>query len=393
MMVNGEARVLFSPKQLKEIIELYPEHQFIVQSYKDRAFSDAEYISEGIEVCDDVSYADLFLGIKQVPTSAMITGKSYFFFSHTIKKQLHNIQYLNDIQKKGITLYDYESFIDNKGFRVVAFGNMAGQLGAYHGLRAFGLKNKLFALSKPYQYQTIEELTAITKQQGLQNIKVVITGNGNVGKGCQSFLIECGFTKVSSEDFLKHNDSSPVFTSLEKADYLYNVEHKFHLNEFLENPSSYKSSFLKFTKKANLFMAGHYYHNDMPMLFTQEEIDDPSFNINTIADISCDVFAPIPTCLRPSTSKSPIYGYSKITHEECDFKDPNAIAIMAIDNLPSQLPKQSSIQFGKRFKETLLPLITRDRNNPTLKKGMVLKNGKFTERFKYLEAFLRENIN
>lgn len=392
-MVSGEARVLFSPKQLKDIIHQYPEHQFVVQSYKDRSFTDDAYQKEGIEVYDDVSFADIFLGIKQVLSESMIAGKTYFFFSHTIKKQLHNIDYLYAMKQKGITLFDYESFIDEKGFRLVAFGNMAGQLGAYHGLRTYGLKNKRFLLSKPRQYQTVEALVEIVTNRNLEELKIVITGNGNVGQGCRSFLLDCGFKPLSPKEFLAFNGNTPVFTSLEKADYLYNTNNKFILEEFLLNPSGYKSMFFKYAQKANLFMAGHYYHNNMPMLFTQEQVNDPTFNINTIADISCDVLAPIPTCLRPSTSSAPIYGYSKITHEECDFKDPNAIAIMAIDNLPNQLPKQSSIQFGERFKEVLLPLITRTQNHPILKNGMVLDKGNFTERFQYLEAFLKEHTN
>ncbi len=388
MMVKDEARVLFSPTQLSEIIQEYPEHRFLVQSSKQRAFKDDEYSQLGIEVVDDIGIADLFLGIKQVPLDQLIPHKKYFFFSHTTKRQPHNKWYLEGLQKANITFFDYENFLDAKGYRLVAFGNIAGQLGAYHGLRTYGLKNKLFQLEKPIPNQHIEDLVFQAKKQDYTDCKVVITGKGNVGQGAIRFLMAVGFTQLTPNDFLSYNERAPVFTVLAKKDYLKNNKGTFDQETFLNQPQTYGSFFFEFAQKANIYMVGHYYYEGMPLLLTQEQLSDPSFCINTIADISCDVHAPLPTCLRPSTSDAPIYGYHRNKHLECDFKDPNAIAVMAIDNLPSELPKRSSTQFGQQFKEHILPLLINDVSNPILQKANVLDQGKFSAHFQYLKDFL-----
>ncbi len=388
MMVKDEARVLFSPTQLSEIIKEYPEHTFIVQSSTQRAFKDDEYSQLGIEVVNDISFADLFLGIKQVPLDQLIPYKKYFFFSHTTKRQPHNKWYLEGLQKANITFFDYENLVDAKGYRLVAFGNIAGQLGAYHGLRTYGLKNDLFQLNKPIPNQHIENLVFQAKTHSYTNCKVVITGKGNVGQGAAHFLESIGFTALAPNDFLSSKESKPIFTVLAKENYLKNDNGTFEKEAFINRPHTYNSYFFEFAKKANLYMVGHYYHEGMPLLLTQEQLSNSSLNINTIADISCDVHAPLPTCLRPSTSDAPIYGYHKNNYAECDFKDPKAIAVMAIDNLPSELPKRSSIQFGQQFKEHILPLLINDVSNPILQKANILDQGKFSTHFQYLKDFL-----
>jgi len=392
MMVKDEARVLFSPTQLSEIINTYPNHRFVVQSSNRRTFRNTEYTKLGIEVCDDVSFADLFLGIKQVPLNQLISGKFYFFFSHTTKRQPHNRWYLEGLQKSGITFYDYENLVDSKGQRLVAFGKIAGQLGAYHGLRTYLLKNEGFQLNTPSPSQKIEDLLNQAKNQNYHNCKIVITGSGNVGQGASLFLSASGFHKLSPKDFLTYKGKEAVFTMLSKKHYLKNEKGIFDEDEFLEKPSTYKSQFFQYAKKANLYIVGHYYHEGMPLLLTKEALANSQLTINTIADISCDVHQPLPSCLRSSTSESPIYGYHKKQHTECDFRDKSAIAVMAIDNLPSELPKRSSIQFGDQFNEHILPLILRakqqDNFDSILNRARIIKQGRFTKRYQYLQEFV-----
>jgi len=195
--------------------------------------------------------------------------------------------------------------------------------------------------------------------------------------------------KVSPSNFLKNTYKSTVYTQLSKKDYLTHKEHtNFDTEDFKVNPSNYKSDFLKYAQQAEVLVAGHYYQKGMPLFFTTEEVKSPDFKINTIADISCDVFAPLPTCLRVSTPEAPIYGYNKLTTLEDDYSKNESIAVMGVDNLPCELPVTSSIDFGEQFITNILPYLTEDLNHPILQKACVLKDGKFTKKYRYLENFL-----
>jgi len=387
--LSGDKRVLFSPKQLAGIIKQYPQHQFVVESSPTRCFADEIYKSLGITVTSDISNADILLGVKEIPIEALIAGKTYFFFSHTTKMQPHNKAYLQGLQKAKISFFDYENFTDTTGNRILAFGKSAGQIGAYHAIRTYGLKQQLFKLPNPHQCDSIEELKFFASNVNLPPIKIVVTGTGNVGKGVTSFFNDLGIQKVSPSNFLKNTFKTTVYTQLSKKDYLTHKKHtNFDAEEFKLNPSNYKSDFLKFTKQAEILVAGHYYHKGMPFFFTTEEAKSSDFKINTIADISCDVFVPLPTCLKVSTPETPIYGYNKLTTQEDDYSKKESIAVMGVDNLPCELPATSSIDFGEQFITNILPYVSEGLNHPILQKACVLKDGNFTKKYRYLENFL-----
>jgi len=391
LKASGDARVLFSPKQLASIIKEYPKHQFVVQSSNTRAFSDKEYTKLGISVVENCNDADVLLGIKEVPLEAIISNKTYLFFSHTTKMQPHNKAYLQGLKDSGITFYDYENFINEAGKRVISFGKNAGYIGAYQSIRTYGLKNNLYKLPSPSKFNLLEELSEAVKNIILPSIKIVVTGTGNVGKGICDFLKIIGVEQVNSTDFLTVNYEKPVFTQLSKKDYLVNKEtKKYNEREFFNAPASYESTFVKYTKEAELFIAGHYYHKGMPLFFTKKEIQNSSFKINTIGDISCDVKAPLPTCLRPSTPSEPIYGYHKINENECNYLNKDCIAVMAVDNLPCELARASSIDFGNQFMEYLLKEFINNIESAKIAEACVLSNGVFTEKYKYLDTFLEE---
>lgn len=384
-----EGRVLFSPLQLKEIANRYSQHQFIVESSSTRCFPDNAYTNLGLTVTNDISNADVFLGIKEIPLKNLIPHKTYFFFSHTTKMQPHNKNYLQGLIEKRITFYDYENFTDNSNKRLVAFGKSAGNIGAYHAIRTYGLKNDLFNLKRPGAFSKIQELANAVSNYSIPNIKIVLTGTGNVGNGAASFLSSIGIQQVSPIRFLSTTYSKPVFTQLKKEDYLkHSLSKEYNESDFIQYPYNYESDFLKFAKQAHIFIAGHYYHKGMPMLFTTTQAKQPDFKINTIADISCDLHQPIPTCLRVSTPSNPIYGYDKNNGLEINFSTPNSIAVMAVDNLPCELPEYSSTEFGKQFSEKILPMLTNNFNDPVLEKACVLKHGKITTRYQYLESFI-----
>lgn len=379
---SGDQRVLFTPTQLATIQRNFPNFQFVVEASPTRCFNDNAYQKAGITVTNDVSDCDVFMGIKEVPAAQLIIGKTYFFFSHTTKMQPHNKSYLQAIKDKKITFLDYENLTDSNGKRLVAFGKIAGQIGAYHALRTYGLKNQLFHLPKPNEVASLEELCFITKNLSLPPIKMVVTGSGNVGKGVADFLLQSGVTQVTPSNFLSKNYHNVVFTVLKRKNYLVQKNNTFYNN------------FFHYAKQAQLFIAGHYYDGKMPDFFTTEQLKSSDFKINTIADISCDLHQPIPSTIKVSTSKNPIYGYDKLNGQETNWDNNNALAVMAIDNLPNELPKSASESFGKQFMEKVLPLFDLNFSHPTLQKALVMQQGKFTTAYKYLEDFLKtETIN
>jgi len=388
---SGDARVLFTPTQLAHIAQTYPEHQFAVESSSIRCFKDQEYKDLGIPVINDLHDADILLGIKEVPSAHLIPGKTYFFFSHTTKMQPHNKGYLQELVDKKISFYDYENFTNTQGRRLVSFGVDAGIIGAYQGLRTYGLQNNLFQLPYPNAQDTVEQLLQHINHIKLPHLKIVVTGNGNVGKGVQSFLKSVGVLQVKPQDFLEQQFNTPVFTQLSKEDYLYSEnEGNFCESDFFNHPQHYQSDFVKFAQTADLFINGLSHTPWMPLLFTNNDISNPKFKINTIADISCDVNEPIPTCVRASTISDPVYGYHKKWHQECDFKTTDSIGIMAIDNLPCQLPKMTSTHFGTQFMEQVLPYLLSDLQHPVLQKAHVLAHGEFTNTYAYLNDFLHK---
>lgn len=303
--------------------------------------------------------------------------------------QAHNKEYLQGLTEKKITFYDHENLTDDANRRLVAFGKSAGNIGAYHALRTYGLKNTLFTLPKPHHFTSIEHLKNEIAKHVIPAIKIVVTGTGNVGNATAQFLKSIGIKQLTPTEFLNTTYNFPTFVQLRKSDYLehYNTQ-EFCINDFIKHPYNYKSTFSKFTQHADLFIAGHYYHQGMPMLFTQKQTNQPDFKINTIADISCDLDHPIPTCIKVATPKNPIYGYDKLTGKETNYNTPNSIAIMAVDNLPCELPEYSSIEFGNQFASRILPLLINNPNHPILEKACVFKNGDFTKKYQYLEDFV-----
>ena len=387
--VSGDKRVLFSPAQLSGVIKKYRQHEFVVESSPTRCFTDKEYTDLEIKVTSNISDADILLGIKEVPIKDLIKGKTYFFFSHTTKKQPHNKEYLRGLKNKNITFFDYENFTDTNHRRLVAFGKSAGQIGAYHAIRTYGIKHHLFKLPNPYQCDTLEELVFFASNVSLPPVKIVTTGTGNVGKGIADFFEHVGIQKVNPLDFLNNQSQKAIFTQLGKKEYLKDGKNQeFNIKNFIANPGAYQSDFIKYAKHADVFVAGHYYHKNMPMFFKPKELLSPEFKINTIADISCDIGVPLPTCIRVSTPKNPIYGYHKLTGKETDFLKEESIAVMAVDNLPCELPKTSSIDFGNQFTTNILPYMGNDLNHPVIQKACVLQQGVFTKRYEYLNGFL-----
>ncbi|MGB5418085.1 NAD(P)-dependent oxidoreductase [Algibacter sp.] len=384
-----DRRVVFSPSKLAEAKKQFPEATFKVEASDIRVFPDNQYKAAGFEVTNNVSDGDVMIGVKEVPIDALIPNKKYFFFSHTIKKQPYNRKLLKAILEKNIELYDHETIVNEKGFRLIGFGRYAGIVGAYNGFRAWGLKYNSWSLPKagplPNQAALISELHKIK----LPNIKILLTGSGKVANGSQEMLDAMHIKSVSVPDYLSKTFSEPVYCKIDVLDYNKRKDGKVKDNfDFFNNPKDYDSNFMRFAKVTDYFIAGHFYGDGAPYLYTRADVKSPDFNIKVVADVSCDVDGPVATTLKASTIADPIYGYDPQTEKEIDYKNDNAITVMAVDNLPCELPKDASEGFGDMFLKHVIPAFFNNDADGILHRALITKNGKLTEKFSYLQDYV-----
>ncbi len=385
-----DKRVVFSPGKLKEFKLQFPQAKIIVESSNIRIFSDQKYIDAGFEVTDDISDCDVFLGVKEVPVNDLIPNKKYFFFSHTIKKQPYNRKLLKAILKKNIEMYDHEAVIQENGMRLIGFGRYAGLVGAYNGFRAIGLKERLFDLPK---VEALSDLDAVKNELNriqLPPIKILLSGTGKVAYGAKEILNHLKIKEISDALYLTSKFTEPVFCMVDVMEYAKRKDGKVgNKYEFYKNPSSYESNFMPYAKETDFFIAGHFYARGTPYLFTQEDTKSKDFNIQYLADISCDVGGPVATTIRASTIDSPIYGYNPQTASEINFKDDKAIVVMAVDNLPCELPKDASEGFGDMFLKYVIPAFyNNDRDGVLARARITNSKGKLTNRFSYLQDYV-----
>jgi alanine dehydrogenase len=383
----ADKRVAFSPNQCKKIISLYPNINIYVQKSDIRCYNDEEYIKSGINVVDDVSNCDILFGIKEVPKVKLIANKTYFFFSHTIKEQEYNRDLLLKMISLNISMIDYEVLKSSNGNRLLGFGRFAGIVGAYNAFLTYGLKSKKYSLKPAYKC-----IDRIEMEQELSNIKLnserfIITGKGRVGLGILEIFNLLDIKEISKVDFLTKIFDYPVFVSLDTMDYNIRKDNlSGDFNHFIKNPSLYNSSFMKFVKNSDVFIAGHYYGSGSPFLFNRNDVKSFDFNLSVVADVSCDIDGPVATTIRPSTISKPIYGYNPETEKEDDFLKENVIAVMAVDNLPCELPKDSSEDFGVNLIESILPLLFVE--SDIIEKATICKDGDLTKYFEYLRDYI-----
>lgn len=384
-----DRRVVLSPKECAKLVQKYPQLEIRVESSDIRVFSDDDYIFEGIEVVQDISDCDVLLGVKEVPKKVLIPGKKYFFFSHTIKKQPYNRSLLQTILAKNIELYDHEVITNQNNMRLVAFGRYAGIVGAYNGFRTYGLKFKLFNLPKAEVLHDQQMLTEELKKLKLPTIKVILTGTGRVGNGAKEILDGMQMREVSVDDFLNKTFNEPVYVEIDVLDYNKRKDGlvKNEL-DFFNNPKEYKSDFMRFAKVADMYIACHFYGDGSPYIFTREDAKSKNFNLKVVADISCDIDGPVASTIRPSTIEEPNYGYHPESETEVDFREVDAIAVMAVDNLPCELPKDASEGFGENFAKFVIPAFLNNDKDGVLQRARMTQQGKLTERFSYLQDFV-----
>ena len=386
-----DRRVPLTPPQIIALEEQYPYAEFLVQPSDFRCYSNEEYEYLDIPLKEDLHECDILMGIKEVDKRTFIPGKTYLFFAHVGKKQSHNRDMFMEMAAKDISLIDYEYLTTENGDRVVAFGRYAGIVGAYNGLRARGIRTNRFKLKPAYQCHDLDEMWAGLRLIELsRGLKVLVTGKGRVANGAMETLSICNLVQVEPEEFLNRDFKVPVVCQIGPEHYTrHKGGQKFSYAHFTKHPEEYESAFHPFTRVTDMLVTGHYWDPGSPAFFTKEDMKSPDFRISVIADISCDVNGPVPSTLRATTISDPFYGYNPhLEIEEPAFERLTNITVMSIDNLPGELPRDASQDFGKQLMLNILDDLLTETNSPMIERATILKGGKLTPAFSYLDDYL-----
>ena len=386
-----DRRVALTPVQCKQLKEQYAGIELVVQSSVNRCFTNDEYLSEGVKFQDDLSDCTILLGVKEVESSTLMGHKTYLFFSHTAKEQPYNRRLLQAICKKRITLIDYEYLTRRDKTRVVAFGRWAGIVGAYNGLIAHGRRSGKFDLVPAWQLSGLDEMKEQLNRLSAGNIRIVLTGGGRVAHGAVEILKAAGIREVTPDKYLTEQFSEAVFCRLDPWHYTTHKDKiEFDFDHFVTHPDQYENAFLPYAKRTDLYIACHFWDPESPVLLSKENLQLPDLPIRVIADISCDIDGPIASTIRPSTIADPLYGYDPIAGEEtADLFGDKVITVMAVDNLPGELPRDASVDFGEALLKHVIPPLMEVDSEGIIDRATIVKEGKLTTDFVYLENYLK----
>jgi alanine dehydrogenase len=388
-----DERVPLSPIQCKEIIDKYPNVDLVVQKSEVRRITEQEYIEQGIELVDNVDDCDVLLGVKEVPKKDLIPNKTYFYFSHTIKKQSYNRDLLIEMLNKNITMVDYETLTNAKGNRLIGFGKYAGIVGCYNSFYAYGKRTGTFDLKRAYQCVDKAEMEAEIPKIKLPNdYKIVITGGGRVASGIIEILEKVKIKRVTTQEILTNSYQEPVYAQLLVDDYYTTIDGSpFTRKDVYKTPEKFQRDFMKFAKVADMYISGHFWDNKAPYIFTREDAKSPEFKIKVVGDVSCDIDTAVACTIRPSTIKDPLYGYDVVNEKETNFDNKNAITVMAVDNLPCELPRDASADFGREFIDKILPHLIDDKEQ-VIERATICKNGDLMAKYEYLRDYVKGEI-
>jgi saccharopine dehydrogenase (NAD+, L-lysine forming) len=390
--IPPDNRVALTPAQAKAIQANYPGVQVVVQHSNDRCYKDAEYKRAGIQVIDDLSDCDILIGIKEVPIQQLIAGKTYLFFSHTKKKQPQNQKLFQSIVKNKITLIDFECLEHEDGQRIIGFGFFAGIVGAHNGMMAYGKKTGEYELCRVFEHKTFRKLIDTYFGLKLPNIKIAVTGSGRVAQGILEIMNLMQIREVEKEEFLEREFSYPVYVHLKGSDlYLKKSGEPYSRSDFHENPKNYKSLFRQYTSQTDILMNGVYWDQNIPRLFEKEDVLDPAFRIQVIADVTDDVNGSVPINLGDQTIENPVYGVNRKTFKKTAPYQKGSVDVMAVGNLPNELPRDASRYFGDQLIKYVIPDLIKG-GSSIVESATMVKKGKLTSNFDYLKEYAEEKI-
>jgi saccharopine dehydrogenase (NAD+, L-lysine forming) len=386
--IPPDNRVALTPGQCKWLQDTYPGVRFFVQTSPHRCFSDKEFQKAEIVITDDLSKCDILFGIKEVPSADLVEGKTYLFFSHTRKKQLHNQKLLQTIIEKKITLIDYECMEHEDGQRIIGFGFFAGIVGAHNGMMAYGERTGSFHLDRVYKQKDFKELIHSYFGVKLPNVKIAVTGSGRVAHGILEIMNLMEVVELEKEEFVSREFSYPVYVQLKGADLYRHIKNgTYNREHFHQHGEEYKCLFDKYIPHTDILMNGVYWDLTVPRLFKIRRVSDPDFRIKVIADITDDTNGSIPINLGDQTIENPVYGVDRFNFEKTLPYQPNSVDMMAIGNLPNELPRDASKYFGEQLIKYILPDLLGN-SSRVIDEATIVRQGQLTERFSYLQDYV-----
>jgi hypothetical protein len=383
----ADNRVALTPAQCKWIHKNSSEVEIMAQSSTVRCFTDREFENAGVKVKDDVSECDILMGIKEIPVDQLVPGKTYLFFSHTKKKQSQNQKMMQAILDKKITLIDYECLEHEDGQRIIGFGFFAGIVGAHNGMMAYGNRTGLYKLDRVYKQRSFRELIHSYFGMRLPNVKIAVTGSGRVAHGILEIMNLMGIHEVEPDDYLVRRFAYPVYTQLKGADlYTRKDNGRYKRLEFHEHPELYRCDFLPYAEQTDILLNGVYWDKNVPRLFEKENIQADTFIIRTIADITDDAGGSVPVNLGDQAIENPIYGIDRSTLQRTEPYLPNSIDIMAVGNLPNELPRDASRYFGEQLIKHVLENLVGE-GSAIIERATMVRDGKLTPHYEYLKEY------
>ena len=386
----SDNRVALTPAQCRWLHMNRPDIKVIVQTSTGRCFSDTEYKAAGVEVKEDMTAADILLGIKEVPVEMLIEDKTYLFFSHTKKLQPYNQKLLQEIIAKKITLIDYECLEHEDGTRIIGFGFFAGVVGAHNGMMAYGNRTGIFSLERVYKKKNFQELIHTYFGLKIPLIKIAVTGSGRVAHGILEIMNLMEIHEAEPDEYKTTQFSYPVYVHLKGENlYVNELTGKYNRKEFHDHPERYQCLFSNYLSETDILLNGVYWQQNIPRLFEMEDMKSEDFRIKTIADISDDRNGSVPCNLGDNTMEDPVYGVNKITGIRTPPYLQGSVDVMAVGNLPNELPRDASRYFGEQLIKFILDDLISG-GSKIIEDATIVKNGKLTPDYQYMHSYADE---
>ncbi len=418
-----ERRVPLIPSDLQDL-STEQNLQFTVQPYPRRTFNDRQFLEAGITVREDLGDCGIVMGVKEIPIELLEDGKTYIFFSHTIKGQSYNMPLLQHVLDHNITLIDYELIVDELGNRLVFFGPYAGYAGMINSLSALGARLQSEGIDTPlarlkgaYTYDSLKDARAVIRGIGeeiaadglpaaLSPLVVGFTGYGNVSQGAQSILDLLPVREITPEELLSGEPEQEGDTILK---VVFREEHMverrdgsdFELQTYYDRPELYRSIFQNYLPHMDMLINAVYWDERYPRLVTKDYLrsvwEQPEApRLKVIGDISIDIEGSIECSYKATLSDNPCYVYEPVQNRFTDGVAGNGPVIMAVDNLPCEVPRESSEDFSRALKPFLPEIAAVDWKLPLeelklpfpVRKAVIAHRGMLAPAWKHLNQFL-----
>ncbi len=420
-----ERRVAIIPQHVKKLIE-EQGLEFIVEESPKRIFKHEEFVKAGAKIVTDLSPANVVFGVKEMPNEFFEKGKTYIFFSHVIKGQPYNMPMLRAMMEKGVNLIDYEKVTDELGRRLIFFGKFAGLAGMINSfwslgqrLKVQGVETAFSSLRQSHTYDSLEEAKEAIRKVGLEiaakglpaeicPLTIGFTGYGNVSAGAQEIAGLLPSMEVSPEELLTLKDrkdlpNNVIYKTVFKEWDLSQPNDtgaEFELQHYYKHPEEYHNVFEQYVPHLSILMNCMYWAEQYPRILTnaylKELYSKGNMKLIVIGDVTCDPDGSIQCTHKGTEIEDPVFVYNPLTGKATMGFEGEGVLDMAVDILPSELPRESSIAFSNALISYVKPIAAANYDVPfselnipgPVKRAMILHNGELTPDYEYIKEHL-----